>query len=86
MENDNCVYARSILGRLNEILESSGSHSVFEDAQTNSADTSKHFSYHSLGTGIKINPGMIIIVVAMLIIGLMSLKNKKQPNPSKHEN
>ena len=44
MENDNCVYARNILGRLNSIIQSSGSNSAFEDAQlSNSASVSGIF-------------------------------------------
>lgn len=32
--------------------------------------------------GLNINPGLIILAVAMIIITLMSLRNKKKTNPS----
>ena len=34
MENDQCVYARSLIGRLNDLIQGSGNISAFEDVQS----------------------------------------------------
>lgn len=81
MEDDQCVYARSLLGRLNDLIEGSGNISSFEDIQTGNLSASNKYS--NLGQGFKINPGFAILLVAMIIIGLMSLKRNNKQNQSK---
>lgn len=40
MENDQCVYSRSILDRLNSLMQGSGNLSQFEDVQLSNPTTS----------------------------------------------
>lgn len=81
MENDECVYARSLLGRLNDLIEGSGNISAFEDIQTSNPLASN--TYLNLGQGFKVNPGFAILLVAMIIVGMMSLRRNNKQNQSK---
>lgn len=83
MDNDQCVYARSLLGRLNDLIEGSGNISAFEDVQTSNLSPCK--TYSNLAQGFNINPGFAILLVAMIIVGLMSLRKNNKQNQSKLE-
>ena len=81
MQNDQCVYSRSLLDRLNAIMQGSGNLSQFQDMQMSNPTTS-NLSNIMIDESLKINPGLVLMVVMMMVVGLMAMRNKrKQQQP-----
>lgn len=69
------------MSRLDQLIQGAGNLSSYETVSESNSVSSNLIS--NLGSGFKITPGFAILVVAMLIIGLMSLRQNKKQNQSK---
>ena len=69
------------MDRLNAIMQGSGNLSQFEDMQMSNPTTS-NLVFFMIDESIKINPGLVLMVVMMMVVGLMAMRNKrKQQQP-----
>lgn len=62
-------------------MQGSGNLSQFEDMQMSNPTTS-NLSNVMIDESLKINPGLVLMVVMMMVVGLMAMRNKrKQQQP-----
>jgi hypothetical protein len=78
MNDDQCVYVNSVLGRMTSTFTSSyNADSQFSQSQPTSTPI-----HHSDSL---INPGTVMILAAIVLLLLASLRNRKKVQPSKLE-
>ena len=62
-------------------MQGSGNLSQFEDMQMSNPTTS-NLSNVMIDESLKINPGLVLMVVMMMVVGLMAMRNKRKQQQS----